>query len=159
VAEKELPVRLEDMKDRIRERIKAAFMDLIPEEKWDEIIKNEFDSLMLDQERTEDRWGHTKREAKQSELKTMVRALVKDEFAKKLKAWGEENMSAMVQTVDFDARFGELVKAAASEYIAHMGKTIVQDALRAFTAPGFNCSGCHRPAAQGAQCPHCQQWN
>lgn len=152
----ELPVKLEEIQDRIRERIKAAFMDLIPEEKWDEIIKNEVNALMLDREETR---GYD-RKIIPSPLKKMVQDLIKEEFKKKLQIWADSNLLHLTCASDFDAKFKDLVLEASKVYQDQIGEEIVKRALQAFSSQLKNCTSCgHIGVIPGTQCSGCGVWN
>lgn len=145
----ELPVKLEDIQDKIRERIKAAFMDLIPEEKWDEIIKREVDYLMLDGTKET---GYGRTEIVPSPLREMVQGLIKEKFDKKLEEWAADKLNLVIGTPEFDKMFGEYVSNAAKVFMGHLSQQIVGQALQAFAGQMRQCSGCSSMGFPGSRC-------
>lgn len=156
-------VKLSDVQERLRERIKLAFMDLIPDAKWDELIQKEIEFLTTD--RVVKCYGKPD-EIHPSELSKMVRTLLQEEFKKQLDAWYASNNDLVTATKkEIDKRFPQLVRKAAKEWTNIMGQQIVQQAVVAMqnAMPSMlsqlvvcRCGGM---ATRNMQCPSCGNYN
>jgi|GEM_PF-3129634 len=150
-------VKLDDVKEKIRDRIKAAFFDLIPPEKWDELIKNETDFLTTDKK---DRYSN---KVTPSPLKAMIRDMIREEWQKSLNAYKEELRKEMELSPSFwGDKFRLFARECAREYQDMIGAKIIRDAMAAFQLEKDDtavCVSCGRPVSRGTNCPHCGYYN
>jgi hypothetical protein len=118
-------VNLEDAAKQLREKIRLAFVDLIPPEQWDAMVKTELEAFTKPRPPERDQWGHVRVNERPSvfhevaeqvyreHLKELVKAeLQKPEwcgqwdssegryvFGEKVNAWLTENSAAIMHTM------------------------------------------------------------
>lgn len=120
-----------DVAKKLRERIQSAFVDLIPQERWDEMLKAEVEKFMADRVE-KNTYGHeTKRQPSefsrlcQSALGELVDAEVKRRF----KEISHEQLVAAVSTwLENNAQ------AMLMEFVQQMFKSGVQEGSAALTS-------------------------
>jgi hypothetical protein len=103
----------------IREKVQAAFIDLIPEEKWDEMIKKEVDWFTTD---TMTATHYTGSKEVPSPLRSLIRQSLEDLAKEKIKEdlfslnyWNEnsldiKNLAKEIAPVAMEAMCAKLVK-------------------------------------------------
>ncbi len=121
------PFDASSLRDKVADRIKASFVDLIPEETWKQMVANEIKNL------TDARIDGYNRTQTPSQLQTMINA----EISRRIKeaivtalngqeyqgVWGDgtQQASAVVQ---------EIIKQCAPNMVAALFGFIVNDALQ-----------------------------
>ncbi len=132
-----------DVASKLRERIKSAFVDLIPEERWDAMLKAEVEKFMTGTPASSDRY-HNVIPAKPSEfskisqeiLGELVRAEAKQRFESvaplvfetAVEEWIEANYERVLR--DF---FAELFKSCVSQFTSRLSMDVasmLQEFLR-----------------------------
>lgn len=112
---------LQTLQERVTERIRASFVDLIPQEMWDQMVKTQIDAYMQTElpklvkaeleahlraivkaELQKPEWAEQWNGGAKSVAGDMVRAIVKENADQIVSAF----FGSMVQTVVQDVRYG-----------------------------------------------------
>lgn len=160
-----------DVKERLRERVQSALLDLIPPEALDKFVQDAYQRFL--QDGTYCAQGHpvTKTDfhgcrvcahghgAVESELRVLIQAAMTEIVRDKIKAWADEwkagpDAEAMAADV--------LVRASAAASKGFIESVAYDIVTRAAYAVGVSvrCGNCRRDGApKGQNCPGCGCYN
>ena len=127
----------------LQDRIRATFLELLPKEKLDELIKKEWDRFFSD----ESRGSYSHHERIPAPFKVLVRKELNELFAEKLQKWIHEFQGSLWECTEDGARmafgkarldkndfFAGVVKEVAPSVLDDLVATIVKSTVESMNA-------------------------
>ena len=152
---------LSDVQSKLRDKVQAAFIELLPPEAFDKYVAQAWDAFLKPKEIRN--YGGRVERLEPSELEGMIRVEVRAVLQDKVKAWA----AAWGNSEQADAQAQELLRqmteVASASFLRSVCSEIVQRAVDQATVGMVTtgaCSSCGRsPVIKNAGCPSCGTWN
>jgi len=153
---------LSDVQSRLREKVRAAMLDLIPPEAFDAFVKQEWERFTKDVSELRGSYdGRVTQSAQKAEISTLIEIEIRKRVQEIIKVWGDEWVKGHEAHDLAKAVFVEASKVAAQTYLESTAGQIARSALWPLLhqSGATACVGCRTIVARGANCPRCNMWN
>lgn len=167
----ELAVHIPDLRERLREKVQSALLDLLPAEALDRYVMEISEQTLKDfacckEGHPEGKLGYEGRrrcssghDLVESDLRAILREAVRDVVRARVQAWVEvwkrgPDVDALAQAV-----LAETTKAAADGFLQSVASAIVLQAAAVVGTGTTFCSSCRRPTGRNVNCSGCGIFN
>lgn len=115
-------INTESLADKVKDRIRAAFVELIPEEQWKAMVSREIDGFVNDKR---DRWGNIQHAALPKIINEALTAYARDRVKKALESPHWEGLASADE-----AKVNAAIEKLIQDNIGAVVMTVLQNTFR-----------------------------
>ena len=148
-----MQVNLGEIKGQVADQIRAFLLNMMPQAAFDRVIADAWEKLTKPRLPEKDQWGHSRGEAKPSELEEMVTGEMRTIMLARVREWSSDWAKRESASVDGVLRtsLDQLATACAQTHLTTIGREILERAMSSMSDMKL-CDRCQRFGRPNSNC-------